>query len=550
MNNNNNHTTEQDVNSLAAELANIENAIKKLNNRRNFIKVCDLIVEILKLLPNLLSAKQASIYIVNHERTDIWASDSKETYSHHIITSTASRKLNEYIRKGKLPSSLGHGVGLFNKDPMDQSFHSNNRSSLVAFVYCQLTGLIVGAIQVVSKLNRSKFEKDDETLLKDIAFQIEPLILQLCASKQNNSRHLLSSIERKIAADQTSQALNSSKTTHDSNPNEHEKNSASSVKHIPWIIFQPLKRMETCGLMYTSYRDKKYPPFINPKKIEHLHSFWEICSNDILICTHQKVGTHLAKKLLVEIVMANTNHLDDLPFGNGDIGQDAVPWPEVMFSQKSEAEWLAFIKKTQKKPRIWYTHCAFDDFPSKSVHPKSKFIVVVREPKAAAVSQYYFWLRHPMLGANTGLKINTFIDAFTKSELYFGGYHQHSTSWICRSKNLISDDQVCLLFYEDMVENKLETINKIQNFLYPEKNISRNVVSAIASSSEFSSMKNEISSNPRSFHIDPNLYFRTGTTDGWKDKLPPSAIKKINNLTQLAWGAGSLSKTMMRYLSF
>jgi hypothetical protein len=49
------------------------------------------------------------------------------------------------------------------------------------------------------------------------------------------------------------------------------------------------------------YRGKVYPPFIEGLATDTLARVWQTNGQDTLICSHQKVGTHLVKRFLVEL---------------------------------------------------------------------------------------------------------------------------------------------------------------------------------------------------------------------------------------------------------
>lgn len=117
---------------------------------------------------------------------------------------------------------------------------------------------------------------------------------------------------------------------------------------------------------------------------------WELAANDVLICSHQKVGTHLTKKVLVELIRSCSDLAEQHPLAAGDIGHGAVPWPEVLLSQRGEAAWQAFLAASGKQPRLWYGHCAIEDLPCHRIHPASRFVLVLRDPRAVVVSQSFF----------------------------------------------------------------------------------------------------------------------------------------------------------------
>ena len=66
---------------------------------------------------------------------------------------------------------------------------------------------------------------------------------------------------------------------------------------------------------------------------------WDTEANDVFLCSHQKVGTHLAKKFLVELARELLDLPTDHPYSSGDIGHDTFPWPEVLYSQHGRGRW-------------------------------------------------------------------------------------------------------------------------------------------------------------------------------------------------------------------
>ncbi len=515
-----------DIKVLHEQLTDVETDRAQLKQRWDSLKNRDLFNLLMLSLPRLLGAERCSVFILDPNRSEIWLETGTGVVQRQICVAPQTSMVGRAILHAKPVRAEGLDTKSGAHVQVGDQLNYEVQSALTVPVIDGKTGRSVGALQVLNKIGAAGFSDADEELLKEIAFNIEPSILQLYDSQQILREAEL--MDREIAI-------------------LRDREKALRPGHM-FRTFEPLGKLGAHGFLHTRYHDKQYPPFINPDSARHLKATWDLDANDILICTHQKVGTHLAKKLLVELVIANTGDLDALPYRNGDIGHGAVPWPEVTMSQEGESAWMEFMSRTQLVPRLWYTHCAYEDLPCRRIHPKSKFIVVVREPKAAAVSQYYFWLRHPLLGVDPRLEIDDFADLFAGGSLYFGGYHQHAAGWTHRVDNQISDHQVCLLFYEDMVEKKPETIRKMQSFLYPGRTISEDKIAAIAAASEFNAMKEDITANPRSFHLNPKLYFRSGTTDDWKQKLTPAAISKINQATHRYWGNGPASQTMRRYL--
>jgi hypothetical protein len=197
--------------------------------------------------------------------------------------------------------------------------------------------------------------------------------------------------------------------------------------------FEPSRKLNPAGFLHIEGDQKIYPPFFDIHAIEQLRENWETQANDVFICTHQKVGTHLTKQFVSEILRAVYPYPENNPMAGGDIGHAAIPWPEVMVSQYGYAHFQDFLAKTADTPRVWYIHCENDDLPMKKIHPASKFIYVYRNPKGAAVSQYFFYKAHPLLDVRQDMEMDEFITYFLSGNLYFGDYHLHVKHWINRT---------------------------------------------------------------------------------------------------------------------
>ena len=300
-------------------------------------------------------------------------------------------------------------------------------------------------------------------------------------------------------------------------------------------IFNNAATKDENGFLHLRFRGRMLAPFIAPEAIESLAQTWDTDENDIFICSHQKVGTHLTKKFVVEL-LRTFGLPESHPCASGDIGVAAVPWPEVMVSQKGRDVFEDFRNRTAGQPRVWYIHCPVEDIPFRSIHPGTRFIHVYRDPRGAAVSQYFFYKKHPLLQVNPDLDMNSFARMFAGGDLYFGDYHQHATGWAQAADPRISPEQLLVMRFEDLVQDKLESVKILAQFLAPFESLSHEQATSIALSTEFDTMKASIQKNPGSFHLNPNTFFRSGKTDDWKELLPSAAIDLIDRKTRMAWG--------------
>ncbi|MCE2789502.1 MAG: sulfotransferase domain-containing protein [Saprospiraceae bacterium] len=307
------------------------------------------------------------------------------------------------------------------------------------------------------------------------------------------------------------------------------------------LTFEPLSQISSEGFLCTRQGSLTYPPFYNLALTSTLTQSWDTQPNDIFVCTHQKVGTHLTKKYVVEI-LRTTHPLPVLhPMANGDIGHGAVPWPEVLISQHGEDAFRDFIASTENTPRVWYLHNYSNALPFRSIHPDSKFIYTFRDPRGAAVSQYFFYCGHPNLEVNPQLSIDNFLSLFLNGKLYFGDYHQHVLDWLNGCHGAIASKQLLCMRFEDLVTDKINSVQKIAAFLFPHIALDEHMTMAISNTTEFETMKQSLTHTPGSFHFNPSTFFRAGTTDDWKQHLNARQQETIDAKTRSCWGGQDLS---------
>ena len=301
-------------------------------------------------------------------------------------------------------------------------------------------------------------------------------------------------------------------------------------------VVPAIAKCPSLGFLHTRQNSRMIPAFIQPEATQTLRDNWDTTEHDIIICTHQKVGTHLTKKYVVEILRAAGILADGHPAADGDIGKSAVPWPEVMVSQHGYDAFSRFLHQTEGQTRIFYTHANADELPVRNLHPKTKVVMTYRDPKGAAVSQYHFYKSHPVLGVSDDLTMSQFVDLFIEGDLYFGDYHDHVTRYFNAKRYGISEDQLCIVRFEDLVEDKLASVRKLAAFLLPFQHLDEQTVMSVAASTEFNTMKEGIRKNPGSFHFNPERFFRSGKTEDWKDQLDATDVEAINAKTAKKWG--------------
>jgi aryl sulfotransferase len=164
----------------------------------------------------------------------------------------------------------------------------------------------------------------------------------------------------------------------------------------------------------------------------------ELRPTDIVVTPYGKSGTTWTQQIVHTLRTRGDMEFDDI--------SRVVPWLEV-----SAALGIDLNAEQKANPRAFKSHLAWDDMPR-----GGKYINVVREPAAAAISMFRFqegWFLEP--GAMTADEF--VMGTFVASRAYF----QHLKSWWARR----NDADVLFLVYEEMLADPAAAIQKIASFM-------------------------------------------------------------------------------------
>ncbi|MFM1811208.1 MAG: hypothetical protein RLZZ336_146 [Cyanobacteriota bacterium] len=489
----------------------------------------DLFALLVLTVPRLLHAERVSLFVCDPSSGAIWLEAGTGVVERQIIVVDPSSMVARAIASGQplRCTGLAAAPGVHQQVAASTGFVTDTALT------CPLHNLegtaVIGALQVLNKLGLEAdagFTETDLEQLHEVAFAIQPSVEAIFAGQELVRQ--AERLDRRIAVLQA-------------------RDAAIRPGHM-LRTFQPLQQLGPAGFDHHRYGRTTYPPFIDLPSTAVLRQSWDTAAQDVLICTHQKVGTHLAKKFLVELLQRSHDLPPEHPCREGDIGHGAVPWPEVLLSQEGEQAWQTFVASTGLAPRLWYLHCSYDDLPVRRLHPQTRIVMVVRDPKAVAVSQYHFWQKHPLLAVDPSLDLDTFVDLFLGEDLYFGNYHKHVLSWLNRADQRLDPEQLCLLYYEDMVQDKLQVARTLQALVPGPRALDDSQLEQLVAATGFDAMKQELTANPRSFHLNPSVYFRSGTVDSWRQELSEAAAARIDAATATHWGASPVRDRLARYL--
>ena len=473
----------------------------------------DLMRLVVLAVPRWLRAARVGVFVASRTGDSAWLEAGTGVVERQIVVSTMGSMVGEVLASGT--PVRRHGLDPATHQPAVRAATGfAPRSALTVPVFRVDGSSVIGAIQVLDRLDGAPFDDDDLAALTDVGFTIQQTLEAVYDAQ--------SLLDQACALDEEVRALDQA---------ESAFRGDNRLRTFP-----PSLTDADGGFLHHRWRGKRYPPFIDPESTAALCEGWDTDPEDVFIATHQKVGTHLTKKFAVEVLRTLGELPEGHPYQNGDIGHGTVPWPEVLHSQHGHGAFHAHLGKTAGHPRLWYLHAAYEDFPARRIHPRTRFVVVLRDPRSVLVSQFHFWKRHPLLRVPADLSIDALAERFLRGDLYFGDYHAHVLGWLRRSDGRVRDEQVLVLRYEDLVEDKATSIARLAAFLTPGRVPDAAQIAAIAAATGFDAMKEEMTHNPRSFHFSPAVFFRAGTTRDWEAHLSADVVARIDAKSSSVWG--------------
>ncbi|XP_071094436.1 sulfotransferase 1A3-like [Haliotis cracherodii] len=243
-------------------------------------------------------------------------------------------------------------------------------------------------------------------------------------------------------------------------------------------------------LAMLSYNGRKYPNFPGcmEKNVLETLSSAEIRSDDILVCTFPKSGTHWVYEM-VRLLSAGQLEHDEVAKG---------------FNLMENCNVDDYYKDVPS-PRILNTHVSFNELPEQVKVKKPRILYVTRNPKDVTVSYYNHAKKLSKAYKYTG-EWKNFVRPSLEGKFDYGSWFDYVKDWEEVKKT--TDVPILTINYEDMQENVFREMKKVAAFLGIKRR--DEFVKEVCDQCSFASMQK--SKSPMS-----KVMYRKGEVGDWKN---------------------------------
>lgn len=205
----------------------------------------------------------------------------------------------------------------------------------------------------------------------------------------------------------------------------------------------------------------------------------------------------------------------------------------AMFEYRSHGE-----LDSLPSPRILNTHLSFEELPAEVTLKRTKLVLVYRHPKDVAVSFYNLHRTAPWYQYQGSFE--HWLPLFIEGKVDWGSYAEYLKDWE-RVIKLHPGLPVHLIAYESLIENPMEEIRRLSDFLGKSHDVS--FLEAVKHACAIDKMRERKKENYAGRYLpDDGAYFiyRKGTCGGWKDWFTVGMSQEFDHRWSQVLGSSSL----------
>lgn len=250
------------------------------------------------------------------------------------------------------------------------------------------------------------------------------------------------------------------------------------------------------------------------ESLRYAREEFQVRDEDVFIVTYPKSGTTWMQEI-VPLIVSGGDLTPVITIPNWQ----RVPWLEHTHSKG--------LLEDRPSPRLITSHFQRRMLPKTFDKAKAKVIYMVRNPKDALVSYFYYHNIASFLD-NPG-SFDEFIDKFLEGKVCYGSWFDHIKSWWPEKDK----ENFLVLTYEEMQQDARNALAKIGEFLG--KQLSNDMIDKIKNQTKFNNMKQNNMSNYSFVPSDiinheKGNFLRKGVVGDWKNHFTEAQTEYFNSV--------------------
>lgn len=233
-------------------------------------------------------------------------------------------------------------------------------------------------------------------------------------------------------------------------------------------------------------------------------------NHDVFVCTYSKSGTYWMLQIVTQIAAHGTAEFDHI--------HDIVPWPEAILPglvQLNAPTW----QSSPTQQRAVKTHAEAQFVP---YSPNAKYVIVIRDPKDALISSFYF--SDSIMPGLSSIGLNAWAEAFIAGEIPYGVWAEHVAGfWPWRER-----ENVLVVTFNEMKRNLEKVARDVAALMQVQ--LSDTALALVVEKSSFAYMKEaEAKFEPPTPMVQEKVeLLRSGKTGEAAKHLTPEQLSAVD----------------------
>ncbi|KAJ3673818.1 hypothetical protein LUZ60_005810 [Juncus effusus] len=251
--------------------------------------------------------------------------------------------------------------------------------------------------------------------------------------------------------------------------------------------------------------------------------------DDIFVASFPKCGTTWLKAITFAIINRNRYNFASHPLLRIN-PHDCVKFIEFFFPEGNQS-----YLESLPSPRVLSLHTPYSLLPDVMKASECKIVYICRDPKDAIVSNWH--MNKIFLERDQQFPFSQAFELFVEGRVLFGPIWEHMLEFW--NQSLKNTQKILFLKYEDLLENPLEWVKKIADFLgcsFSKEEEMNGVPKKIVELCSFKSLTNLSVNQKKDETVNltemNDIFFRKGVKGDWKNHMSLEMANRLDAITR------------------